>query len=187
MKILIVDNYTIHLKELQILLTEHFVSVVHVNDFSSSDAEKFDVVVLSGGSKFSVNGLHKEIYDREIEFIQTTQKPVIGICLGFQLIAKAFGSKIERLPEKVKGIFEIQIIKQISVFDSINELVVYEGHRFVVSKLAEVLEPLAQSTKGCELFQHCDKSIFGMLFHPEVETEKTNGAVVLKNILKKFY
>jgi putative intracellular protease/amidase len=62
-------------------------------------SNKYDLIILSGGTNMTLlKNLPK--LRKEITMIKRTSKPIIGICLGFQLIAFAFGSKLKKREEK---------------------------------------------------------------------------------------
>ncbi len=84
-------------------------------DLSSEDipqADDFDVLVILGGP-MSVNDVDKYPYiSREIELVRDfTEKnrKVFGVCLGAQIMAKAFGAKVYPGAEKEIGWYDIEM------------------------------------------------------------------------------
>lgn len=178
MKILIVDNHSVNTKKLVHLFAGFDISVCDCDSFSPEKTENFDLVVLSGGSHVYAAENTKKAYDTEIDFIKTTKKPIIGICLSCQLIAKAFGGTLEKLEEKKHGIFEIKLGKK-----SYN---VYKSHKYAIDKLPPQLELIAESETGPEIIKHKTKPVYGFQFHPEVFPRKTDRKKLFLSIVKEL-
>jgi len=171
MKILVIDNETKNLCQLVEFFGDVDVDVVSVGE--KFDREKYDLYVLSGWSHHSVF-FEPSPYENEIEFVLSTDKKVIWICLGAQIVAKAFGSVIDKLPNKFR--WELEIL-----FDD-KKYSVFESHRFSIKKLWKKLIWLAISQYGYEIFRHKNKSIWWFQFHPE---KSSDGKILLGWILGK--
>jgi anthranilate/para-aminobenzoate synthase component II len=97
------------------------------------------------------------------------QKPILGICLGFQAIAYFFGGKIDKgMPhhgkvERVKQMHPNQLFHQCP-----EEFNVVRYHSLLVSSLGKPLVPTLFAKNG-ELmaFEHESLPISGLQFHPE--------------------
>lgn len=176
MKILIVDNHSSHTSRLVRLFSGSEVEVLDCDSFSAEKANNYDLIVLSGGSHVCAAENTKKAYEEEIDFLRKTSKPVIGICLGCQLIAKAFGGKLKKLDKKCHGINEIKLRKR--------SYKVYESHKYVIDKLPSGFELIASSDAGPEIIKHKTKPIYGFQFHPEVFPRKSEGKKLFIKILK---
>jgi carbamoylphosphate synthase small subunit len=168
MKILIIDNGTKHLEDLLWLCSQHD---VEVQSFGSLIAvEGYDLCMLSGWSYHSI--FHDpNPYQSEIDFLLQTDKPVIGICLGAQIMAQAYGSRFCKLPERVHQQIEINYKK--------NVYVVEEAHRFAIETLGDELLSLASSSYGHEIITHKKKPQRGFQFHPEKHMSTTQWKELL--------
>jgi para-aminobenzoate synthetase len=182
MKLLVVDNGTSYLPALLKLLAPHEVTVIPWTKFLPKDAESSDTVILSGGHSLTVTG-HDQEYRGELDFIRETRLPIIGICLGFELIAHAFGAKLHLLEEKEKGLVKLIFTRPHPIFLGVPEAEVFESHRWVVKNVPKPLVGLATSKDGYEIIAHESKPVFGFQFHPEMFTEKTVGAKIMNNCL----
>jgi len=182
MNILIIDNGTIRLSQLKTLLKKHSCKTVKLGKFDSENAAGFDLIVLSGSSQLPILS-NKSLYNKEIDLIKNSKKPIIGICLGFELIAYAYGSKIKRMRKKEKGIIEIQASESNGMFKNMPNFSVYESHRWVVKELSSDLVELARSRDGIEAIKHRKRKLYGFQFHPEMFTEKTYGDEIFNNLL----
>ena len=113
--------------------------------------------------------------------------PVLGVCLGHQSIAQAFGANIGRAPilmhGKVSNIrhFGTDIFKDIQSPFSATRY-----HSLIVekSRLPNCLEVTAESDDGLIMgLSHKEYPIFGVQFHPE-SIASENGHELLNNFLK---
>lgn len=171
MQVLIINNNTSYIDAIKKLLTSHEITVIKFEDFNSSKINNYDLIILSGGHPNSIQYKH-QVYEEEIKAVLRSDVPILGICLGFELIVYAFGGKLKELSEKEKGILEIKIINKDPIFKDINELNVFENHRWVSSELPDVIIPLAKSKDGVEIIKHNTRFIYGFQFHPEIVKSK---------------
>ena len=182
MQLLIIDNNTSYLDSLIKLLSPHSFSVIKWEDFKSHKLENYQLIILSGGHSNSVEYQHK-LYEEEIKTILRSDVPILGICLGFELIVYAFGGKLKELPEKEKGEIEIEIVNKDFISENINSLRVYESHRWVAESLPRELIPLAKSKDGVEIIKHITRFMYGFQFHPEIIVDKKD-LKIFNNLLE---
>ncbi len=178
MKILLVDNHTKNLEETKKLLKDFDFKICKKEEFSTENSENFDLIIFLGGSSVRSVKNHKEDYGSEIDFIKNTNKKVIGICLGCEIIATAFDCSIRESSKTEKGISNIKYQN--------NEFPIYESHRFIIDKVSDVIEILATSNHGIEMIKHKTKPIYGLQFHPEMFAKKTSGDEIFFNVLKNI-
>lgn len=172
MKILLIDNHTDYLNNVQKALVGHDVEIqVYKPGLQFNDQNK-DLIVLSGGGgegfEFKDMFRGKLWYDDEMEFILKCDKPIFGICMGFEVISAAFGSKVEPIGGLVKGFRQSQTtesgLKRVKK-DSLRQ---YEWHRYGVKDVSpKHFEVLAYSDTGIEMIRHHKRPIFATQFHPE--------------------
>ena len=101
MRTLIIDNYAPNSPEIGRLyevicnVTVHTVEVKEASTISASeDFKYFDVIILSGSQhKLAESGVY-EAYANEADFIRGTEKPLLGICFGHQLLCMTHGEDI---------------------------------------------------------------------------------------------
>lgn len=171
MKVLVVDNYDsftynlVHaLKKLGVTDLE-----VHRNDqIALDDIDQFDKIVLSPGPGVpSESGLLLDIIRR---FAPT--KSILGVCLGQQAIAEAFGGSLLNLPEVFHGISStIRVVQPDLLFDGMPaELEVGRYHSWVVDAqtLPAELTVTALDENGMIMaLAHKTLDVRGVQFHPE--------------------
>ena len=98
--------------------------------------------------------------------------PVLGICLGHQAIAAAFGGKVIRANEICHGKSSQIQVKGNDIFEGISrKLDVMRYHSLIVERgtLPKELEIIAETTKDNIIMaiKHKTKKIYGLQFHPE--------------------
>ena len=175
-RVLVVDNHSKHTAKIARLFSGDSVGICQCENFEPEKAERFDLVVFSGGSHTYAADNTKNAYATEIEFIKNTIMPVVGICLGCQLIAKAFGGSLSKLDEKINGICDIEF--------SGKKHKVYESHKYVIHDLPPELSVIGHSDTGPEIIRHQTKPILGFQFHPEVYPRKSDGKTLFWKIMK---
>ena len=180
MRLLVVNNHSTHIKELLHELKE--VKSVDFENLENTNYNDYDAIILSGGSSHSVVN-HETEYSKELHLIRNCQKPILGICLGFELINFAFDEKLEMMGQKENGIVSVKLISEDEIFRSFpREFNVYEAHRWVLSK-EKKLNSLAKSKDGIEAVKHPKKKIYGVQFHPEVFVKKEHAEKIFRNFL----
>jgi GMP synthase (glutamine-hydrolysing) len=139
---------------------------------SAADAEGF---IFMGGP-MSVND-NLPYISRELQLVQDAVargKPVLGVCLGSQLIAKALGSRVYKNPVKEIGWFNVRFSEAARadrLFAGLNgpELVFHwHGETFDLPAAAELLA----SSDACrhQAFR-VGTNVYGLQFHLEVTPE----------------
>lgn len=184
MQILLVDNGTTLLEKLKKLIPGKE-SIACFDSFSEKDAKNADVIILSGSS---IGPLYQrtEAYRKEIEFIQNTNKSIIGICFGYELIVHAFSGELEELNLPQKGMVEIRVLQDADLFCGKNSFYSFANHRWGTKKMPDSFEILAESDDGPEVIRHTLKPIYGLQFHPENRAEESFGDELFLNILHEI-
>ncbi|MEI6533296.1 MAG: gamma-glutamyl-gamma-aminobutyrate hydrolase family protein [Candidatus Roizmanbacteria bacterium] len=187
MNILIIDNETRLIPQLVSLLEIHKIFVVKADLLKDDDTKNIDLIILSGGYKFSILKSQDTFYKKEIEIIRTTKIPVIGICAGFELMVVAYGGELVRNENKFVGIYELSIIKNNRIFGDHQSYQVYKSHYWSVKTLSDDFIICATTSTGIDVVKHKTKQQYGLQFHPELERVKTNGYLIFEQILKQIF
>lgn len=183
MKVLIINNDTKYISNLAKLFNNFESKIILAEKISFSEAEKYDLIILSGSSKCSVLSYQNTKYKTEIEILKSCKKPIIGICVGFELIAYSFNLKLYRRQEKIKGIVEVDLTDN-SFFDFEKRFRVYNSHRWYIKEVQKPLMEIAMSKYGVEIMKHEDRNIWGLQFHPEVTEPQNEGSKILDKIIE---
>lgn len=124
-------------------------------------------IVLSPGPKHPKDFT----YAKKMLYQFGSKIPILGVCLGHQMIADSFGAKVSRGPRPMHG--KISPIEHTGryLFQNLpTSFQVTRYHSLVVSKEAfpEELVIDAKSEDGMIMgIHHKNKPIFGIQFHPE--------------------
>lgn len=131
-----------------------------------------DGVILGGGPSIDNIGNCKE-------FIRNLDVPILGICLGHQIIAETFGGETKSAEVESYAQIELNILKEDGLFKDIGDtLKVWASHKDEVVKLPEEFEILANSEEcDVESMKHKEKPIYGIQFHPEVQHTPRGGEI----------
>lgn len=191
MKILILDNYdsfTYNLYQYIKELTDVTVEVHRNDEISVAAISDFDAIILSPGPGLPQEaGIMPEVIKR-----YAPSKPILGVCLGHQAIAEAFGATLYNLPNVYHGISTpIQITDLTEpIFKNIpTQLEVGRYHSWAVATeggLPDCLRVTAVSTDGVIMaLSHTKYFVKGVQFHPE-SVMTPYGKQMLSNFLQHF-
>lgn len=184
-RILIIDNGSSHTGKIIDICKNRFSKVDVIKSFDYKyDIQNYDLSILTGGPAMPDDSCLKE-FSEEVKLIMNSEKPVVGICFGFQLIAKAYNSELVEKEQRIVGEFPIRILLKDNIFDGIKEQAIFhETHLWVVNKVGDKLFALANSYTGFEAVRHKTKPIYGFQFHPEVNIGNGLGDRLFENIFK---
>jgi para-aminobenzoate synthetase component II len=115
--------------------------------------------------------------------------PILGVCLGHQIIAQAFGGIVKRATKPMHGKVSLIGHDQKDIFQAIpSPFPVTRYHSLVVDKSSfpSCLEISARSDDGeIMAIRHKQFKVEGVQFHPEaILTE--NGRKMIQNFFKKM-
>ena len=108
--------------------------------------------------------------------------PILGICLGHQLIAKTFGGEVSTSDTESYAQVKIDFLDNSSLFKGLESpLEVWSSHKDEVHTLPEEFDIIASSSLcDIEAMKHKEKEIYGIQFHPEVH-HTPKGEFIFKN------
>ena len=186
MKIILIDNYdsfTFNLFHYLSSLKTH-VDVVRNDKITSKEIlkKKYDKIVISpgpGNPNQSGNCLKivKSLYKR---------LPILGVCLGHQIIGQDFGSKIIQAKKLMHGKTSNIISKKNGILRNLpKNFEATRYHSLIIDKktLSNELEITAETKDGTIMgVKHKKYNIHGVQFHPE-SVKTTIGIKILKNFI----
>ena len=186
MKIILIDNYDSFTFNLY-----HYVSSLGVTvDVIRNDEithkqiikNKYDKIIISPGPGNPnqsgncikiVKALYKKI-------------PILGVCLGHQIIGQVFGSKIIQANKLMHGKTSIIKSKKIGILKNLpSKFVATRYHSLIIDKktLSDHLEITAETKDGIIMgVMHKEYNIHGVQFHPE-SIKTIIGIKILKNFI----
>jgi|TARA_Y100000814_G_scaffold23088_1_gene15459 anthranilate synthase component 2 len=186
-KIILIDNYDSFTFNLYHYLSSLKVKVdVIRNDQITSNEilkRKYNKIVISpgpgnpdqsGNCLKIVKSLYKKI-------------PILGVCLGHQIIGQVFGSKIVQAKKLMHGKTSKIISKKLGILKNLpKSFEATRYHSLIIDKktLSKHLEITAESKDGLVMgVQHKKYNVHGVQFHPESIKTKL-GIKILKNFIR---
>ena len=116
------------------------------------------------------------------------EMPILGVCLGHQAIAQAFGGKVVRAPAPMHGKLSPIVHKQGSVFEGLpSPLDATRYHSLTVApdSVPDCLEVTAWTEDGIVMgLSHKSRPVHGVQFHPE-SIASEHGHALLGNFLRR--
>ena len=186
-KIILIDNYDSFTFNLYHYLSSLKVKVdVIRNDQITSNQilkGKYNKIVISpgpGNPNQSGNCLKivKSLYKKI---------PILGVCLGHQIIGQVFGSKIIQAQRLMHGKTSKIISKKVGILKNLpKSFEATRYHSLIIDKksLSKHLEITAESEDGLIMaVQHKNYDVHGVQFHPESIKTKL-GIKILKNFIR---
>ena len=186
-KIILIDNYDSFTFNLYHYLSSLKVNVNVIRNDQITSKEilkrKYNKIVISpgpgnpnqsGNCLKIVKSLHKKI-------------PILGVCLGHQIIGQVFGSKIVQAKKLMHGKTSKIISKKIGVLKNLPKT--FEAtryHSLIIDKksISKNLEITAETKDGLIMgIQHKKYQVHGVQFHPESIKTKI-GIKILKNFIR---
>lgn len=141
-------------------------------------SENIKGIILSGGGD-SVNDLDSPTYDPNLLSLNI---PILGICYGFQWIAKTLGGVVEKTQSGEYGKTKCYLTTS-NLFEELpeSEIECWMSHWDSVTFLPENFQIIA-STDQTPIAAYQYNNIYGLQFHPEV-THTRYGSDILSNFI----
>ena len=169
-RILVIDNYDSFVFNIVQYLQELGAecSVRRNDEVGAESAADYDGVLISPGP-----GTPEEagVSMAMIKKCAEIKKPLLGVCLGHQAIATAFGATVNRAPELLHGKTSIVSHQQSGILENIpSPFVATRYHSLAIneSTLPKEIEVTGRSESGVVMsVRHKELPIEGVQFHPE--------------------
>ena len=169
-KILVVDNHDSFVFNIVQYLDElgATTQVVKNEEIDPEYCQNFDGVVISPGPGNPQNaGASIDV----VKYCDRHEIPILGICLGLQVIGAAYGAKISSAPELLHGRTSEILHDGTDLFKDIpNNFIATRYHSLVIESdsVPADLQVTARCSDGTIMgISHRSKKIVGVQFHPE--------------------
>jgi len=182
---IIIDNGSKFIKNLETRLTEANITFKVFNHSEQIDFDTLPIVkgvILSGGPG---DPFGPENITTDFEIIMNLKCPIIGFCLGHEILAVAFAGMVDNCPGYQNKLQEVIIDKKDDpIFEGIaNHIYLREKHHRHVTKLPHNFRILGHSTIcPIEIMRHNERIIYGFQSHPEASGE--TGMTIMQNFFK---
>jgi GMP synthase-like glutamine amidotransferase len=137
----------------------------HYTEIVPGDLASADGVILCGTALADCGYLER--IDR-FGWLPSFPRPLLGICAGMQVIARAFGG--ETRGQVSIGMAPQEVVAPDPLFAGRIRFEAYELHGLGVVPPAS-FRILATSPSGVQVMRHPDRPMYGVMFHPEVRNE----------------
>jgi len=177
MLILVVNNYG-QFNHLIVRSLRDMTKTKMISNQMPVDEIEADGLVLGGGPSLDRAG-------NCAEYLKKLDVPILGICLGMQLMAETFGGRVDRGSVGGYAKVEVEIIKEDDILKGLPQKInTWASHADQVVTLPENFQALARSDV-CEIeaMKHLERPFYGVQWHPEVAHTEF-GSRVLENFLE---
>ena len=178
--LIVINNYgqTCHLIHRAVRDMEQEAELVkNTSSIEEILAKQPDGLILSGGPTLERAG-NCSMYVKELDL------PILGICLGHQVMAQAYGGAVGKGAYGGYAAVDIEVIEENDILKGIGPRTkVWASHADEVCSLPPDFIKLARS-RICEVeaMKHNTKPLYGVQWHPEVShTERGN------DLLRNFF
>ena len=186
MKIILIDNYDSFTFNLYHYLSSFKINVDVIRNDKITSKEivkkKYNKIVISpgpGNPNQSGNCLNivKSLYKKT---------PILGVCLGHQIIGQVFGSKIVQAKKLMHGKTSKILSKKTGILKNLpKSFEATRYHSLIIDRktLSKNLEITAETKDGLIMgVKHRKYNVHGVQFHPE-SIKTTLGLKILKNFI----
>lgn len=183
MNILFVDNYDSFSYMIIDYLTTLGANVVCVknDDLIGYRKNKFDAIVISPGPGAPSNsGISRQLISENYKKL-----PILGICLGMQVINEIFGGMTIRVPNPIHGKASKIFHNSDGLFEDVpNPFFAARYHSLMISGANDVLKITSKTEDDILMsFVHKEYPVYGVQFHPESFLTQY-GDIILNNFLQ---
>ena len=185
MKIILIDNYDSFTFNLYHYLSNYSdVEVIRndkINSFEILKKKYKKIVISPGPGNPNQAGNCLKIVKKLYKKI-----PILGVCLGHQIIGQVFGSNIIQAKKLMHGKTSIIRSKKVGILKNLpSKFEATRYHSLIIDKktLSENVEITAETENGIIMgIEHKEFNVHGVQFHPE-SIKTAIGIKILKNFI----
>jgi len=162
MRILVVNNYGQFNHLIRRAIREK-VETDLISNLTPTEKIDADGLILGGGPALERAG-------RCADYLRDLGIPILGICLGMQLMGTTFGGKVVAGSMGGYAAVNVQVLEEDDILKGLPaNFKTWASHMDLVSQLPEGFEILARSDV-CEIeaMKHLTRPLYGVQWHPEV-------------------
>ena len=190
-RVLVVNNYPSRERvvTLERCLKENGAEVIPVGQerVNAARLDSSDGAVLSGSPAMLTDAGTMSRFQAEVDAVLDSEVPVLGVCFGHQLLARAFGAQVVKDGRHVLEMVKTTVVKDDPLFDGLpTSMMLMESRYEVVKSLPDGFTLLARSaTSRIATMKHPTRLLYGVQFHPERFTKQhPEGSAVVGNFVR---
>ena len=152
------------------------------------NSKKIDLIIIPGGSdlfkKDKISKIRLNLEKLLIKYSIKKKIPLLGVCRGMQVINYYYGGKLNKVKNHMK--IKSKIYLKDSLFKKkIMKVKCYHTFGINKSNLGKNLKIKAVDNKSnIEMFEHKQKNIIGVMWHPERESNYNKLELIFKRLIK---
>ena len=150
------------------------------------EPDSYSAIIVTGGLTMASYFDNDGDYLNGSYLIKKADVPILGICLGNQIIGRLYGSGLVEFEQrgwsKINKLEDDPLLKNVP--DTFNA---WQNHTFVLSKVPDDFELLCDGKSGSiQMIRHRELPIYGVMFHPESGNGlmDNHGKIVLENFVE---
>jgi len=117
------------------------------------------------------------------DYLNDFHGPILGICVGLQLMALHCGGKAGPSGVPEFGLARLRVLEEDDLFKGLpKEFLVWESHNDEVKEAPGFLVLAVSDNCGVQAVKHLRKPFYGVQFHPEVNNTE-HGEKILRNFV----
>ncbi|MEY4141881.1 MAG: hypothetical protein RL110_1253 [Bacteroidota bacterium] len=156
-------------------------TTVPFHALDSTTIKKFDGFILSG-APILITEQDISDYLEGLSWIKTTEKPVLGICFGHQILGLLYHADAARMKE-CRSMNEIEQFVECPILNRLPQVFEMQEDHCESISIPEEFELVANSDECInEVMQHKHKALYGVQFHPE--SSGNLGAILFENFIE---
>ena len=189
--ILMIDNYdsfTYNIVQYCLELGANL-KVIRNDELSIEQIKKLNpqkIIISPGPATPNEAGVSLQVIE---DIGKNTNTPILGICLGHQSIAQAYGANITKAKNMMHGkTSQIKVIKDDIIFKDLPKVITQTRYHSLIVEQSHLPQDIVVTSKSLDddeimSLKIKDKDIYGVQFHPE-SIMSEYGHEILNNFLQ---
>jgi anthranilate synthase component 2 len=189
--ILMIDNYdsfTYNIVQYCLELGANL-KVIRNDELSIDEIKKLNpqkIIISPGPATPNEAGVSLQVIE---DIGKNTNTPILGICLGHQSIAQAYGANITKAKNMMHGkTSQIKVIKDDIIFKDLPKVITQTRYHSLIVEQSHLPQDIVVTSKSLDddeimSLKIKDKDIYGVQFHPE-SIMSEYGHEILNNFLQ---